>query len=632
MLWPCFVPTRLLSLPSLPRVLRLLALGAAAFAWPAGGARAQNFVAVPDSSNPIVAATVAGAYTGAAWVDADGDGLLDLFIARKATMYRNLGGGQFAEANAAVPGQAQALGTSWADADNDGDLDVFLSGSLFIGNGSNYYRNDGGFSFTKITTGDIGNSTFNTGWGCAFGDIDNDADIDLVIAAANGFGGVNHPNRLLVNDGSGVFTINFTTPITDSLDAFTVPTWSDYDDDGDIDLFIGSGQVSSLSPDNHFRNLRVENGTFGFERITTAPIATDLLDGQVWNWIDYDNDGDLDAYQTNYNTPLPNKLYRNDAGNYVSMTVGDVGAIVGGAAAGLANLWSDFDNDGDLDCLVTNDGSAPCDYYENDGDGTFTQDVSSVIATSPGPHYGATAGDYDGDGNLDLYVQGTTVSKRLYRNEESNGNGWLVVHLVGTGAPSGSNVSAIGAKVRAVATIGGSPVRMRREISAQNSFNSMNMLDAHFGLGDAADVDTLVVTWPAGGVDVFTNVTKNQRLTIVEGSGATEAPAVGASGSLGLFLSPNRPNPFSTWTQLAYELSRAGRTRLLVHDVSGRLVRTLLDEECAAGRHVASWDAKNSAGRDVVSGVYFVKLLQSGGASADAEIGASTTRRVTISR
>lgn len=591
---------------------RVLALGVASLSWPMGEATAQNFVAVPDSTNPIVAATVTGQYTGAAWVDVDGDGLLDLFIARKATMYRNLGGGSFVAMNGAVPNQGQALGTTWADADNDGDLDVFLSGNLFLTNGSNYYRNDGSFNFTKITAGDIGNSTFNSGWGCAFGDFDDDAYADIVVAAANGFGGVTHPNRLLKNNGDGSFTNIASTAITDSLDAHTVPTWSDYDQDGDIDLFIGSGEVSQLSPDNHFRNLLTENGSWGFERITTAPIATDFLDGQVWNWIDYDNDGDFDAYETNYNNPLPNKLYRNDGGAYVAMTEGQVGPIVGGTAAGLANLWADFDNDADLDCLVTNDGSAACDYYWNDGDGTFTKDLASVLATENGPHYGVTAGDYDRDGDLDLYIQGNTDTKRLYRNDLANGNAWIEIALAGAGAPGGSNRSALGARVRAVATIDGSPVRQVREVSAQNSFNSMSMLDVHFGLGSAAVLDTLEVTWPVGGVEVFVNVPLNRRMRIEEGVGATDGAMV-LEPTHGLLLLPNRPNPFSGGTELAFELPRAAHARLVVHDVAGRTVRTLLDEECTAGRHALRWDAKDDTGSDAASGVYFLTLQLTGG-------------------
>jgi hypothetical protein len=590
---------------SSPRIAPITILGAAicVFAW-AHEARAQNFVAVTDTTNPIVTATVTGNYTGAAWADADGDGLLDLFIARKAAMDQNLGGGAFEAIPNVVTQQGQALGTTWADAENDGDLDLFTSGNAFVANGSNFYRNDGNFTFTKITTGDIGNAGFNSGWGSAFGDVDNDAFVDLVIAGANGFGS-NHVNRLLMNNGDGSFTNIDSTAVSDSLDAHTVPIWSDYDLDGDIDLFIGSGEVTQLSPDNLFRNVLSETGSWGFERITTAPIATDLLDGQIWNWIDYDNDRDLDGFVTNYNS-IPNRLYRNDGGTYVAVGGGVAGTIVTDDGAGLANVWGDFDNDGDLDCYVTNDGPNPGDLFINDGDGSFTQDLTSVVATEAGPHYGVTVGDYDRDGDLDLYVQGNTTTKRLYRNDLANGNGWIEIMLVGGGAPDGSNVAAIGARVQARTTINGSPVWQMREVSAQNSFNSMNMLDVHFGLGNAAMVDSLVVQWPAGSVDVFTAIPEGQVLQIVEGSGATGAPEI--AGANAILLERNVPNPFAMATEIAFDLPRPAHAILSIHDVSGRTVRTLLDGTVTGGRHAVNWDARDGTGRRAASGIYFSRL------------------------
>ncbi|MFN8179192.1 MAG: FG-GAP-like repeat-containing protein [bacterium] len=585
---------------------------------------AQNFVAVQDSTNPIVAATASGAYTGAAWVDVDGDGLLDLSIVNKAPIYHNLGGGQFALAPQALPGQNQNLGMTWADYDDDGDLDCYLSGNNVANGGSVLYRNDGAFHFTKITAGDVGNSQFNSGWGCAFGDFDDDAHVDIVVAAANNFGGVHHPNRLLHNNGDGTFTNVDTTAVTDTLDAFTIPTWSDYDLDGDIDLFIGSGRVTSLHPDNLFRNVLAESGHWGFARITTAPIATDSLDGQVWNWIDYDNDGDLDACQTNYTFSVPNHLYRNDAGTYVRMTPADVGTIASAVGSALANDWGDFDNDGDLDCLVTNDGATPCQLFLNNGDGTFTQDVSSPIATAAGPHYGVTAGDYDRDGDLDLYVHGTTATKRLYRNDLPGTNGWLEITLTGAGAPGGSNPSALGAKVRAKAVIGGRPVWQFREVSAQNSFNSMNMLDVHFGLGDASVVDSLVVEWPAGGVQVFRDVPARRVYRIREGVDPTAVPTLGAATS-GVRLGRNTPNPFAASTTIEYELGRPARAQLAVYDVGGRLVRTLVAADLSAGRHAAAWDGRDDAGRAVGSGVYFARLSVAGERERAA-------RRMTLAR
>src|SRR5262245_26056409 len=120
---------------SRPRVGHWL-LASTLVATLAAPAFAQNFVAVQDSTNPIVAATAAGAYTGAAWVDVDGDGLLDLSIVRKAPIYHNLGNGNFALATLALPGQNTTLGMTWADYDNDGDPDCFFSGSNVLSSGS----------------------------------------------------------------------------------------------------------------------------------------------------------------------------------------------------------------------------------------------------------------------------------------------------------------------------------------------------------------------------------------------------------------------------------------------------------------------------------------------------------------
>ena len=181
-------------------------------------------------------------------------------------------------------------------------------------------------------------------------------------------------------------------------------TWSDYDNDGDMDYFIGAGPANGTTqPDFLYRNLLVETGIpNNFEPITDAPIATDLQDGQIWNWIDYDNDGDLDAYVTNYGGPsgLANRLYRNDGGSFTSITSG---AIVTDVDISLGSVWGDYDNDGDLDCYVTND-LQPGRYYSNNGDGTFTS-LTNALTTGPA-HRGATAGDYDNDGDLDIYADG----------------------------------------------------------------------------------------------------------------------------------------------------------------------------------------------------------------------------------
>ncbi|HMB70440.1 MAG TPA: ASPIC/UnbV domain-containing protein, partial [bacterium] len=274
---------------------------------------------------------------------------------------------------------------------------------------------------------------------------------------------------------------------------------------------------------------------------------------------------------------------------------------------------------GDLDVLVTNSGATTNDYFVNNGDGTFTQDLASALVALSGAHYGAANCDYDRDGDLDMYVHGTTATKQLFRNDLANGNHWVEMKLVGAGAPGGSNVSALGARVRAQATIGGTPTWQMREVSAQNSFNSMNMLDVHFGFGDATVIDSLEITWPAGGVQVFTGLAVDRQYEITEGVDPTGVE-LGAAPNTGVRLLPSRPNPFSGATVVAFDLPRTEDVQVRVFDLAGREIRTLFRGRAEAGRHTLDWDGRDAQGSATAAGVYFVKLQGSGGADLSQKV------------
>lgn len=478
---------------------------------------AQIFTRVTSGSNPIVSDPVQTFYNGASWIDYDNDGLLDLFVSR-AALYHNNGNGTFVKVTSSGIGLTTGIGNTWADVDNDGDIDCLQSGGN--AGGTKLYLNNGNATFSQNTSGPFANATSLRGWGSAFGDFNNDGLIDLFIASPFGFAGITDSCKFLVNTGNGTFLRLDTTALTDTVDAFTVPSWSDFDNDGDVDLFVGAGRVNgSLSKDYLFTNSQNSGGgTALFYRNNTSPIGTDVHDGQIWNWIDFDNDGDLDAYLTNYKgtsaTGYPNEMYRNDGASFVKLTATDVGSIVTDAGMSLSSNWGDFDNDGDLDCIVTNEGQQKNCYYQSNvrqGSTVFTKIFTEPFTLNNGDHWSASNGDYDNDGDLDVFISGSS-DKGLFLNTTTQ-HDFINIKLVG----SASNKSAIGAKVR----IKANGFWQLREISSQNTFNGMNMLNAHFGFGPTGGValtcDSISIHWPSGTVDICTNIPANSFYVATEG-------------------------------------------------------------------------------------------------------------------
>lgn len=461
----------------------------------------QTFTKITDAGNPVATTSLDLNYSGAAWIDYDGDGDLDLYTT-KAYFFRNDGGGNFTRLTTEIGKHMVAQlgnGVSWGDFDNDGDPDAAVAGNSTL-----IYKNAGADSFMTVDESPLAISDDNRGWTCAWGDYDNDGFLDLIITHPKGFlGSPSLPCLLFHNDGDGRFTKVTGYYFTDNLQPYTVATWYDFDLDGDIDLFIASGPANGKggARDFLFRNMLKENGSVDFIRVDDLTIGTDLQDGQVWNFIDYDNDEDYDAFITNYGG-APDHFYRNDNGTFVSLTNA---LTVSGQH--LANTWGDIDNDGDPDVVVTGEGGTT--FYRND-DGTFVSVKTGFTQT--GQVRGAVFGDYDNDGDLDLFVSGRGNAEGLFRNDNSNGNHWVEIECKG----SISNRSAIGAILKLKATINGNSVWQLRDISGQNSFDSQNSLRVHFGLGDAVVIDSLVVKWPSGQQEIHTGLTVDQLYTYEE--------------------------------------------------------------------------------------------------------------------
>ncbi len=548
---------------------------------------------------------------GASWVDFDGDGDSDIFLSNQATtggnvLYRN-SGSTFEAIEAGdltadtTPG---SLGHSWADYDNDGDLDVYAVGGWISGPG-HLFRNEGG-AFAIVDEAPIAPADDNRGWSAAWGDIDRDGFVDLVVVHPAGFVGSAQPNHLFQNDGDGSFSRVSDGPIVTGLEPYTIGSWSDYDMDGDLDLFIGSGPTNQPGLDNLYEN----DGTGIFTRIMTDPIATDLRDGQIMNWVDYDNDGDLDLFVTNFAAVPTNDLYRNDGGGtYVPVTEGPLVNDSGGTS--LANTWGDLDNDGDLDVLVTTGGGGLDRLYANDGDGTFTRITDQPVGSSSTTSSGAALSDYDSDGDLDIVVTSQIAGGgpvRLYRNDSANGNTSFQVKLAGVT----SNAAGIGARLRATATIFGQSVTMLRDVSSQSTFAGQNDLTVHFGLGDATVIDLLEIEWPSGSIDTYADVdvaafggiaiaVEDQEILPVANEQGSRLPSRTSIENIA-------PNPFSTSTTIEYALTSPSDVSLVVYDVLGREITRLVMEQQAAGTHTSQLEAK-----DLPSGLYVIRMDHANG-------------------
>lgn len=516
-----------------------------------------GFNQVVDPLNPITTFTTPGTYKGAAWIDYDNDNDLDLF-ASPNLLFRNDGGGTFVQLSNPFGFTPQQIngGSSWGDLNNDGFIDCIIASYP-----SGAFLNNGNGTFTDISS-QIPNLNGFPAWACAIGDWNKDAFPDFVFAHAAGFHPAGpYPSKLYLNTSSAVIPQYITGyTLTDSTKPYTVPFWSDYDLDGDMDLFVASGPGGTAGPDFCYKNLKVETGLDTLQRMTTELFTTQLQDGQCYNFIDFDNDGDFDLYLTNY-AGAPSRFYVNNSGVYTLMNV------LPSQPQNLANDWGDFDNDGDIDVFVTNQVIAT-KYYKNNGNGTFAPAINFGAAGCSG----VINGDYDNDGDLDVFIHGLGNARALYHNDSAaTGNNWINIKCIGTI----SNKSAIGTIVKLKATINGNSYWQIREISAQNSFQSQNDLRVHFGLGNATIVDSLIIKYPGGTIETIANVAPNTLYCNQEGSG-TLCFVTGINETKDI---ENKiklyPNPANDYLNIELKKnSNAKEVQITIIDVCGKIVES----------------------------------------------------------
>jgi enediyne biosynthesis protein E4 len=504
--------------------------------------------------------------SGAAWGDYDNDGWLDLFVANEvgplsmgedqirnspahSALYHNQGDGTFIEvsAQAGVDLRAWAISPAWGDYDNDGALDLFVSCYGF----NRLYHNNGDGTFSDEST-KAGMDEREGFWaGASWGDFNRDGFIDLYVCGYVQYSGqedqvsslqydVEVPasinpssfkperNLLFLNNQDGSFSeIAKKAGVDDKNGRSLSAAWCDFDDDGWPDIYV----ANDVSDNVLYRN----SGDNTFEEISHSALVADYRGAMGVAVGDWDNDNDMDMFITHW-IAQENALYNNMRSHFLSLNSSMQNEIkfmdeadryglgqIGLDYIGWGTSFFDYDNDSKLDLFVVNGSTfqqkqnprllTPMadQLFWNQGKEEGFYDVSTVSGKVFNKQYvgrGAAFGDYDNDGDMDIFIVNNGGPGILLRNEGGNKNNWLKVGLHGVQ----SNRSAIGTKIRIVM---GESIQIR-QVGAQSSYCSQNSFIQHFGLGESVNVDTLEINWPAGTKQVFHNLSTNKSLEIVE--------------------------------------------------------------------------------------------------------------------
>jgi len=482
--------------------------------------------------------------------DFNGDGRLDVFTStadptRGARLFINRGDGSFEERSekAGLGRQIAALNCNQADYDNDGDLDVYLMrGGWEDPIRPSLLRNDGNGTFTDVTEAS-GVGTPIASQSAAWGDYDNDGDLDLFVAGEylplprdGGLPGAPPPVpdprnlcRLFRNNGDGTFTNCAESAGVLNERRAKGAAWGDYDGDGQADLYVSnSGQANRLYHNNG-------DGTF----TDVAPqlgVTNPIKSFSCW-FFDYDNDGRQDLFVTGFSGTLSDvirshlgqptagerpRLYHNEgAGGFRDVTKE---AGLDRVMLVMGSNFGDIDNDGYLDMYLGT--GQPAYFYVvpnvmlKNVEGKRFEDVTTSTGTGHlQKGHGISFGDLDRDGDVDVFLSsggatpGDKAHNILFQNP-GHGNHWINVKLIGTR----SNRAAVGAEIRVdVPAVSGEITSRYRVISSGSSFGG-NSLAPTIGLGTATSIPTLEVHWPTSGLrQTFHNVPPDHAIEITEG-------------------------------------------------------------------------------------------------------------------
>lgn len=481
---------------------------------------------------------------GAVFLDYDQDGFIDIYVSNgtylegfseghkpqktpRNHLYRNLQHGTYEDVTrkAGVGHTGYGMGMTVGDFNNDGFPDIYISNY-----GTNVlYKNNGNGTFTDITEkAGVGGDACSVG--AVWLDYDNDGFLDLYVGnyleydpeydyyyAPDGFPGPMaydaQADVLYHNNGDETFS-----DVSKSMGVFNPDGRAmgvgaaDYDADGYMDVFVANDHMVNYLYHNEQGKKFIDKGIMSglaFNQMGEATISMSV------DFADYNNDGLLDLFVSDDSYC---SLYKNEGGGVFSEMSNPSGiAVAAGQHVGWSSSFIDYDNDGDVDIFKTN-GELKHLYGQEDQlfenvDGERFEDVSverGEYFTNEYVGRGACFGDYDNDGDIDVYIVNLNDSGVLLRNNTGNQNNWLILRLIG----DKSNRDGIGARVK-ISAGGKEQVAQKKSTTGYLSQNDPRM---HFGLASEERVDKIEISWPSGIIQTLENIDANQILTVKESS------------------------------------------------------------------------------------------------------------------
>lgn len=468
-------------------------------------------------------------------VDMNGDFLDDIVVVQNSNVHVRYqqSDGSFTAAN--LPTPPASYMPSWSIA--AGDLDRNGYNDLLYGGGSGVafmLRTDDGAAFTQWSQNQYVFSQRSN-----FVDINNDGHLDAFVCHDV------QPNVYYMNDGEANLTF-VQGGLGDTPNGGNYGSiWVDYDNDGDMDLFIAKCRGGQIEPS--INQLHRNNGDGTYTEIADQAGLADPI--QTWSsaWADFNNDGYLDVLvgASSFANGAHKLMRNNGDGTFTDVTTGS--GFDTFTPTSIEWVSHDFNNDGHMDVM----GGGHIMFGNSDF--TFTRHNTGF---NSGP-----VGDLNNDGFLDV-VTGQTV-----RFNNGNDNNWLKINVVGVV----TNINGIGARL----TLYGEMGQQIREVRSGDGFRYMSTLNVHFGLGQYQSIDSLVVSWPSGIIDTWYDVLVNGTFLVVEGEG--EAPDDPGSG----VATQNRrgpellvyPNPTSD-ELFIHSTASTHNSVVQIFDLYGKMVKT----------------------------------------------------------